>query len=160
MRLLPLLLLAACATAEPRPASTLIPIALQGPDDQPAELGRVAAGRPLVVDFFASWCEACRAGLPALNELARTHAAGDLVVVGVDVGEPAPIARRFAERAGISYPVYLDPELRLQDSLGVSALPLILVVDGAGRIVHRSAGLDAETLAVIQALPGLTAANR
>ncbi len=158
MRYAPALLLAACAATAPMtPSATLTRVPVLAADARPVELATLAAGRPIVLDLFATWCEACRANLPRLNELARAHG-GDLVVLGVDVGEERDTALRYAAREGIAYPVYLDPELRFQDSLGVTALPLIVVIDGDGRIAHRSATLDDETLRVIQRLAPRTAA--
>ncbi len=143
----------ACAAAPLRPSATLTHVPVLGPDARtPTDLAELAHGRPLVVDVFATWCEACRASLPGMSELARAHAGGDLLVVGVDVGEARPEVERFVAREGIAYPVYYDPELRFQDSLGVTALPLILVFDGAGRVVHRAAHLDDATRAAIRTL--------
>jgi thiol-disulfide isomerase/thioredoxin len=145
-----LVTLAACAAAPPVPASSLPRVQVLGPDARtPTDLAVLANGRPLVVDVFATWCEACRQGLPGMNELARAHRGGDVVVVGLDVGEERAAVERFVARAGVDYPVYYDPELRFEDSLGLTELPLILVIDGSGRIVHRSARLDDATRAAI-----------
>jgi len=160
MRRLALCALAACSAPALTPSPTLSRVSVFAADARAVDLAALAAGRPIVVDLFATWCEACRDNLAPMNELARAHATGDLVVIGVDVGEPRAIADRFAAREGISYPVYTDPEMRFEDSLGTTALPLVLVIDGQGRIAHRSARLDAETLEVIRGLSRTTAEAR
>jgi thiol-disulfide isomerase/thioredoxin len=163
LRCLALVAVCACAATPLRPSPTLTRVPVLAPDARtPIDLAELARGRPIVVDLFATWCEACREALPRMNELARRHAGGDVLVVGVDVGEDRPEVERYAARAGVTYPVYYDPELRFQDSLGVTALPLVIVFDGAGRVVHRSARLDDETLRVIERLSGgfSTAAGR
>jgi thiol-disulfide isomerase/thioredoxin len=142
----------------PRPTLSSVPVFTA--DARPADLAALAAGRPLVLDLFATWCEACRDNLEPMKELARIHAAGDVVVAGVDVGEDRAVAARFIAREGITYPVYTDPEMHFEDSLGVTALPLVLVVDGGGRIVHRAARIDDATLKVIQDLVPRTAEAR
>lgn len=148
------MVLGACGAgtaAVPR-SPRLVPVPVYAADARATDLAALAAGRPIVIDFFASWCEACRGNLAPMNALAAAHASEDLVVVGVDVGESDAVARRYAERVGMRYPVYTDPAMRFQDSLGDTALPLVLVVDGEGRIVHRSARLDGRALEVIQRL--------
>jgi thiol-disulfide isomerase/thioredoxin len=159
MRAAPLLvvLLAACAAPQ-RPAPTALPrVLVYAPDAAtPIDLVELAAGRPLVVDVLATWCEACRELLPSLNELARS---GTVRVVGLDAGEGRAAVERWAARAGVGYPVYYDPELRFEDSLGVAELPLVLVFDAGGRLVHRSSHLDDATRAAIRDLVP-TAASR
>jgi len=146
------LALTACAATPLVPSATLPRVPVLAPDARtPTDLADLAHGRPLVVDVFATWCEACRQGLPGMNELARAHKDGDVVVVGLDVGEGRAEVERYVARAGVDYPVYYDPELRFQDHLGVTELPLIVVFDGGGRLVHRSTRLDDATRAAISA---------
>jgi cytochrome c biogenesis protein CcmG/thiol:disulfide interchange protein DsbE len=154
MRPMVFLALAACATARPTmgpqsPRLSRVPVLDERAE--PVDLVAMAAGRPMVIDLFATWCDACRPNLPRMNDLAR-GGHGLLVVVGIDVGEERTLVDRWTARQGIEYPVYTDPELRFQDSMGETALPLILVVDAQGRIAHRGAGFDAETIASIRDL--------
>jgi len=153
------LALAGCAAPALTPRPTLSSVPVYAADARPTDLAALAGGRPLVLDFFATWCDGCRDNLAPMNELARIHA-GDILVAGIDVGEDRAVAARFIAREGIGYPVYTDPEMRFEDSLGVTALPLVLVVDGGGRIVHRAARLDDATLRVIQDLVPRTAEAR
>jgi len=146
-----LLALAGCATTAMTPRTTLSSVPVYAADAQATDLAALANGRPLVLDLFATWCDACRDNLAPMSELARAHA-GEMVVAGIDVGEDRGVAARFIAREGIDYPVYTDPEMRFEDSLGVTALPLILVIDRSGRIIHRSARIDDETRKVIQDL--------
>jgi len=159
VRALALLPLAACGAAAMTPKTTLSAVPVYAADARPTDLAALAGGRPLVLDFFATWCDGCRDNLVPMNELARVHA-GEVVVAGIDVGEDRAVAARFIAREGISYPVFTDPEMRFEDSLGVTALPLVLVVDRSGRIVHRAARLDDETRRVIQDLAPRTAEAR
>ncbi len=151
---LPALLLAAACGAPPAPAAAtalsdeaLAPIA----GGAPTSLRALAAGRPMVVDLYAIWCDGCRKQIASLEELAARL--GDrALVVGVDVGDELDAARTFASREDIDYPTFADPEFRFADSMGVSGLPHLLVVDPAGAVVHRSQKLDRETEATLQAL--------
>ena len=109
-------------------------------------------GKVAVLDFWASWCEDCRKTVPQIARLAAAFEHDGLVVVGVNEGDKLDEVQRSAAELGISYPIALDPELRFSDSLGTTGLPILLVVDRDGTIVHRARHVDEATLAVIRSL--------
>jgi thiol-disulfide isomerase/thioredoxin len=109
-------------------------------------------GRVVVLDFWASWCAECKRSVPRVRRLAAAFAADGLIVVGVNAGDDEAAARAAATELAISYPIAYDPELELADRLGATQLPMVLVVDRAGAIVHRARHVDAETLAVVRRL--------
>jgi cytochrome c biogenesis protein CcmG/thiol:disulfide interchange protein DsbE len=132
------------------PSLTAEPLApMTGGAQEP--VGQAGGGRPMVIDLYASWCESCRDQIPNLKSLATRHA-GRLVVVGVNVGEEPDVARRFAAREGIDYATYLDPDFKFADSMGITQLPALLVVDADGKIVHRARELDAATRDAVEQL--------
>ena len=142
-------LVVACHTAAP-PASTL-PRDGQLLDHEatfvPAERYR---GKVVVLDFWAGWCEDCRKMVPALARLSDAFASRGLLVVGVNAGEHVDDATRYAHELGITYPIVFDPELAYSDRVGASDLPVLLVIDRTGTIVHRSRRLDEDTLGAIR----------
>jgi thiol-disulfide isomerase/thioredoxin len=141
-----LLVLVACATTRVAPVR-------DAPVLYPASHGLDAyRGRVLVLDFWAGWCAECRRTVPQIQRLATAFAPDGLAVVGVNAGEEASVAKASARTLGIDYPIELDPELALSDRLGAGSLPLLLVVDRDGTIVHRARHVDRETLAVIRRL--------
>ena len=107
-------------------------------------------GKALVLDFWAGWCADCKTMVPQLVRLADGFAAQGLVVVGVDVGEKIADATRYAHDLGITYPIAFDPDLAYSDRVGAAELPLLLVIDRTGVIVHRSRHLDDAALAAIR----------
>jgi len=148
-----LLVLLGCRPTPAGPTSpTLTPEPLEplaGGDHTP--LHDASDGRPMLIDLYASWCDSCRDQIASLESLATRHA-GRLVVVGVNVGEELDVARQFASREDIDYATYADPEFRFADSMGITQLPSLLVVDRDGTIVHRSRELDAATRDAIEQL--------
>lgn len=86
-----------------------------------------ARGRPVVLHFFATWCEPCRAELPLLAAFADART--DLITYAVDVGEVDARVKRFADQVGWSRPVLLDRDRAAARAFGVTALPTTIVLD-------------------------------
>jgi thiol-disulfide isomerase/thioredoxin len=147
MRLASLVLLGACGTLAPAAAPVTFPsVPIASLSGDARELRQAAGGRPMVVDFYATWCEPCREGFPRLARLAQAHP--EIAVFGVDIGEEAPLAAAYVARMGISYPIFVDAELRLADACGVRRMPAVLAVDAGGRIVYRGADVGAGAAAL------------
>lgn len=147
--------LAACATPAARPSGTpLGPAAVRELGGGTFDAGERYRGRVLVLDFWASWCAACKRSVPRLVRLAAAYPAERVTVLGVNAGESSNTARTGAASFGITYPIALDPDLVLTDALGAGSLPVLVIVDQDGTIVHRARELDAESLAVIRRLTG------
>jgi thiol-disulfide isomerase/thioredoxin len=152
----------ACVPRPAGPAAPTLPATARlldpgGAAFAPAERWR---GQVVVVDFWASWCAECKRSVPRVNRLASAFAGDGLLVVGVNAGDAEPKARAAAAELEITYPIALDPELELADQLGANQLPMVLVIDRDGAIVHRARQVDAETLAVVRRLLARPAISR
>ena len=90
------------------------------------------AGRPLVVNVFASWCPPCLLELPGIVRAARANR-GRVAFLGVDEQEPIAIGAAFAREAKISYPVAFDHG-QFAATYGAQALPETVFIDRRGRI--------------------------
>jgi thiol-disulfide isomerase/thioredoxin len=102
---------------------------LEGPTWQLAS----ARGSPVLLNFWATWCEPCRAEMPALQQLARDHAAEGLQVVAVNYREPEAAVRRFLATTGLALPVLLDREGAAAKSFDVRIFPSTVGIDRSGR---------------------------
>jgi thiol-disulfide isomerase/thioredoxin len=98
------------------------------------------AGRPVIINFFASWCTPCQRETPALARFYRQS--GDRVaIIGVDSNDQARAAMRFVHAAGVRYPVGVDPlPASTTTSYGVIALPQTFFLNAQHRIVKRVFG--------------------
>lgn len=104
--------------------------------------------RPMVVNFWAQWCQPCREESPFLRE-ASEAAGADFLGVNYDDPDQAQ-AIEFAGLAGLAYPHVRDRHKQLA-SLGVPGLPVTFFVDGDGRVAGRHVGVleSSEQLAAL-----------
>lgn len=65
-------------------------------------------GKGVVLNFWATWCPPCRREMPLLEAAWNEHRDQGVVIVGVDVGEPADSVRRYIDSIGVTYPIWLD----------------------------------------------------
>jgi peroxiredoxin/YHS domain-containing protein len=100
-----------------------------------------AAGKPVLLDFWATWCAPCVNAMPELQQLHQRHAAKGFSVVGISIDEEHRKARKFAEKKKLAYPVYLDATKTPAWSVfHVRAIPAVFLVDAEGRIVQQWLG--------------------
>jgi thiol-disulfide isomerase/thioredoxin len=96
-------------------------------------------GRAVVINYWATWCEPCKAEMPLLQRSYESNEP-DLVVLGVNGGEAPADVERFVNELGLSFPIVLDPEYRAEAALGVLAYPTTVFVDSDGIIQARHIG--------------------
>lgn len=99
-------------------------------------------GKPHVINFWASWCGACRTEHGVLVELGRTLGSDDKIrIIGVNYRDTKEGAERFLkERGAFPYPSALDPDARTGVDFGVFGLPETFFVDARGMIRARHIG--------------------
>ncbi len=97
-------------------------------------------GRPVLLNFWASWCEPCRAEMPSLERLAAKHGRTKLVVLTVNYQEPEATIRRFLEARPVALPILLDPE---GDAAGLwtpRVFPSTVLIDRTGAAQNTVVG--------------------
>lgn len=100
-----------------------------------------ASGKPVLVDFWATWCAPCVQAMPELQKLHQRHAAKGFSVVGISIDEEHDKARKFTEKKKLGYPVYLDAtETPAWSTFHVRSIPAVFLVDSEGRIVQQWLG--------------------
>lgn len=98
-------------------------------------------GHAVVLDFWATWCGPCTLQAPILDRIARRHQKRGLVVLGINVDEPAATASAYALKKGLSYPIVLDENHDASKLYGVSQLPSLIVVNKEGQVVAVLSGV-------------------
>ena len=97
-------------------------------------------GRVVLLNFWASWCEPCRAEMPFLQTLAEFHGPDRLVVLAINFKESAERAGRFVRVSGITLPVLLDPDADVARAWDVRVFPTSILIGVDGRPRHRVRG--------------------
>lgn len=89
---------------------------------------------PLLLNFWASWCEPCREEMPALVRLAERERASGLRVVAIDYREPADTVRRFLDATSLAPDVALDADGGAAKAFDVHAFPSTVAIGRDGRV--------------------------
>jgi cytochrome c biogenesis protein CcmG/thiol:disulfide interchange protein DsbE len=97
-------------------------------------------GRVVVLNYWASWCDPCRAESPLLERWHKRLAKSGATVLGVDVQDVESDARAFARKYGLTYPMLRDGPGDTRDDLGILGLPETFVIDRQGRIAAVQRG--------------------
>ena len=101
-------------------------------------------GKPVLVNFWASWCTECRQEMPDIVRAYDANAAKGLVVVGVDLQENAAAVQHFAREFGMTYPLVIDRNGGVADTwrIGgpVEGIPSSYFIDANGIVQARSYG--------------------
>lgn len=117
--------------------------ALEGGQLGPADF----PGQVVLLDFWAIWCVACRAQKAVLEEVAAGYPEGSLHILAVKVGEDDGLVHESVAYEPSPFPIVLDRDSSIFTSLGLAALPSLIVLDGKGRLVEQATGLiDARML--------------
>jgi thiol-disulfide isomerase/thioredoxin len=97
-------------------------------------------GRAVLLNFWASWCEPCRAEMPTLQQIADLYGDDKLLVLAINFKEPAARALQFAKTTGVTLPVLLDLDGKVARGWGVKVFPTTLMIDRNGRPRQRVTG--------------------
>ena len=137
-------------------AVPLPPLTLNSLDGQPVPLAGYA-GKPTVVNLWATWCPPCQREMPVLQ---RSQAANpDVNIVFVNQGEASPTIAAFLDRYGLALRnVLVDPQRRTGAALGHRALPTTLFFDARGRLADTRIG-ELSHATLTQRLASLRAAS-
>src|SRR5262245_47441329 len=103
----------------------------------PASLSAYA-GRVVLVDFWATWCDPCRVSFPHYQELSARHGK-DLAIVGISEDDEDNGIDRFIEETGVRFPVAWDGDKSLAQRYRINSMPTLFIIDKNGlvRYVHQ-----------------------
>jgi len=127
-------------TKEPAPNFTLA--LLGGKNFQFSE----HKGKPVLINFFASWCLPCREEMPVLEQIAREYQTKGVVFLGIAVDDTQEKMNDFIKRYNVTFPVGLDKTAEIQKSFGLYGIPTTYFIDKQGVINYFHSGVVTEEL--------------
>jgi thiol-disulfide isomerase/thioredoxin len=119
-----------------QPASPLI---LPGLDGKTIDLSAFK-GKVVLVNFWATWCEPCRAEMPSLNRLQQQLPHRQFHVVGVNAGEGKPRIEQFLQRTPIGFTILRDADMEVMRAWRVRVLPASFLIDKNGMLRYQLVG--------------------
>ena len=114
-------------------------VALDGLNGQEKKFSEFK-GKPLIINVWASWCSPCRAEMDSLEQLARRYNGNEFNIIGVSTDDYRKKAEAFIKKTGISFENFIDHKLLLENMLGANTIPLTVLVDADGRVLHKVRG--------------------
>jgi peroxiredoxin len=97
-------------------------------------------GKIVLINFWATWCPPCLEEMPAMERLWRRHKDAGFILVAVSVDADAKKVAPFVTAHQLTFPVALDPSMRVAEKYGVRALPASFIVDKAGALTAVALG--------------------
>jgi cytochrome c biogenesis protein CcmG, thiol:disulfide interchange protein DsbE len=126
--------------AAPAAVGTVAPdFTLTDLDGRPVRLADLR-GRPVIVNFWASWCGPCIEEFPLLRDAALAHADDGLAIVGIVYHDRVEAARAFMDRHGGTWPAAMDPGDTVANAYGMLGPPQTYFIGRDGRVVARQIG--------------------
>jgi peroxiredoxin len=128
---------------------------LQGLDGRPVDLAALR-GRPVVVNFWATWCDPCVREFPLLRRAATAHRPDRLAVVGVLTNDRPAAARAFVRRHDATWPVAIDARATTATRWGAVGLPHTFFIRPDGTLATHQLGeltqpsLDRQLAAILR----------
>ncbi len=108
---------------------------------------RELLGAPLVLNFWATWCEPCRIEMPLLQSRYAAGREAGLRILAINFDEPEALVSSFVEDLGLTFDILLDPGAYVQGLYRVRGYPTTFFVDARGVIRgHKVGAMDAQEL--------------
>jgi len=117
------------ARADVKPGDPLPALSLNYLGQQPQ-----LTGKPVLVEFWATWCPPCKKSIPHLNEVYAKYKDKGLNIVGITNEDEATV-KKFQEKIPMTYNVAINAPQELLQQFGVEGIPTAFLVDKSGKVV-------------------------
>ena len=101
-------------------------------------------GKPVLLDFWATWCPPCRDSIPAIQKLQKAYADKGLIVLGVSMDQGGwDSVRAFVKEQGMTYSILKGTDDVTAD-YQVRTIPMLVIIDKTGKVVKRHLGVGGD----------------
>ncbi len=119
---------------------------LKQPDGSALKLSSFK-GKPVLINFWATWCAPCRVEMPEIASVYQQYKKDGLVVLGVNIKDELADVKKYIEDGGYSWPILMDYDSKVKDTYQVTGYPFSLFVDREGFIrAMQVGGMDKKGL--------------
>lgn len=108
---------------------------LESADGERVSLRKAAAGKPVLLVFWATWCPHCNEAVPEINGIRSRHSER-LQILAINYMEKRHKVNAFIKEKGISYPVLLDSDGKVASQFNVVGIPTYILLDRGGKAVY------------------------
>jgi peroxiredoxin len=115
---------------------------LKALDGREVRLSDYRGNQTVIVAFWASWCGPCRMEMPSLQSFYSTHRGGGVEVLAVSIDDDPVAAQTYAKQNRLPFPVLIDNNQQAASEYRVEGIPVIFVVDPAGKVRYALEGLN------------------
>jgi thiol-disulfide isomerase/thioredoxin len=116
-------------------------IAVHDLDGQPVDLGQWIGHRPVLIEFWATWCTSCKALMPTVRAAAAKYGSQvEFLGINITVDDSKAEVRQFMSEEDPPYRVLYDDEGASQRAYDVAATSYVVIIDRAGRIAYTGSG--------------------
>ncbi len=112
---------------------------LQNFDGQTVSLGNLQ-GKPVLINFWATWCPPCRDEMPYIQEIYEEWSDKELVVLAINLGESSAKVEEFIQSYNLSFTVLLDTKQDVAQRYNITGIPTTFFIDKAGIIQDKVIG--------------------
>ena len=114
-------------------------------------------GKPIIVHYWATWCEPCKEDMNELKALQAKYAGSGLKIIGINLDADPAVPRKFLKQSGNNFPwshLYDEGafESKMAVGLGVFSLPVTIVIDGEGVVAKSATHFDSEIEGIVDQL--------
>jgi peroxiredoxin len=111
----------------------------ENPEGEDTSLSQLQ-GRPVLLNFWATWCGPCRSEMPFLQQVHQDRPEDEMVLLAINVGEGSSQVSQFMESAGFTFTVLLDKQAAVAQKYNVTGIPATFFIDREGVIQDVQVG--------------------
>ncbi|HRY83162.1 MAG TPA: TlpA disulfide reductase family protein [Candidatus Cloacimonadota bacterium] len=115
---------------------------LQDMNNKDLSLAELLNKGPVIVDFWASWCNPCKTSMPYLNDLALKYDSLTVVMISVDAAKDITKAKNYLKSKDFKFTALFDSDKALSKKLNVSSVPHTFILDKTGEIIYSHIGFE------------------
>jgi thiol-disulfide isomerase/thioredoxin len=125
-------------------AQEKLDLKLNSINNEELQIKTLYSNGPLIINFWATWCQPCKAEIPHLIKLLQKYSEKGLSIVGINQDSQKSVAKvkSFVSAQKIEYPIVLDTNNEIFNRLNGQVLPYLLLINKEGKIVFKHTGYN------------------